>query len=98
IIIAIITMIISFIGYKWIHIYERYSWIPVFIGYCILAGVGAKYFTNSEMDYFIPCEKKSNFNQKFFDLKSIKMRRFSSDFNQINNQKKLILIDFLPTN
>ncbi|CAF3693319.1 unnamed protein product [Rotaria sp. Silwood1] len=49
IIIAIITMIISFIGYKWIHIYERYSWIPVFIGYCILAGVGAKYFTNSEM-------------------------------------------------
>ncbi|CAF4950569.1 unnamed protein product [Rotaria sp. Silwood1] len=98
IIIAIITMIISFIGYKWIHIYERYSWIPVFIGYCILAGVGAKYFTNSEMDYFIPCEKKSNFNQKFFDLKSIKMRQFSSDSNQINNQKKLILIDFLPTN
>ncbi|CAF3279993.1 unnamed protein product [Rotaria sp. Silwood2] len=49
IIIAIITMIVSFIGYKWIHIYERYSWIPVFIGYCILAGVGAKYFTNSKM-------------------------------------------------
>ncbi|CAF1227872.1 unnamed protein product [Rotaria sp. Silwood1] len=49
IIIAIITMIISFIGYKWIHIYELYSWIPVFIGYCILAGVDVKYFTNSEM-------------------------------------------------
>ncbi|CAF2843236.1 unnamed protein product [Rotaria sp. Silwood2] len=49
IIIAIISMIVSFIGYKWIHAYERYSWIPVFIGYCILAGVGAKYFTNSGM-------------------------------------------------
>ncbi|CAF0973216.1 unnamed protein product [Rotaria sordida] len=49
IIIAIITMVVSFIGYKWIHMYERYSWIPVFIGYCILAKVGAKYFTNSGM-------------------------------------------------
>jgi purine-cytosine permease-like protein len=49
IILGIITMIVSFVGYKWIHTYERYSWIPSFIGYCILAGVGAKYFTNSQM-------------------------------------------------
>lgn len=49
IIIATTSMVISFIGYKWIHTYERYSWIPVFAGYCILAGVGAKYFTNSTM-------------------------------------------------
>ncbi|CAF3617360.1 unnamed protein product [Rotaria sp. Silwood1] len=49
IIIGIASMIVSLIGYKWIHTYERYSWIPVCIGYCILAGVGAKYFTNSEM-------------------------------------------------
>jgi purine-cytosine permease-like protein len=53
IIIAILSMIISFVGYKWIHTYERYSWIPVFIAYCILAGVSAKYFTNSEMVIFI---------------------------------------------
>ena len=51
-IIGIVSMIISFVGYKWIHIYERYSWIPVFIGYCILAGVGVKYFTDSEMVIF----------------------------------------------
>jgi purine-cytosine permease-like protein len=49
IIIAILSMVVSFAGYKWIHIYERYSWIPVFIAYCVVAGVGAKYFTHSEM-------------------------------------------------
>jgi purine-cytosine permease-like protein len=49
IIISILSMVVSFVGYKWIHIYERYSWIPVFIAYCILAGVGAKYFTNSQI-------------------------------------------------
>jgi purine-cytosine permease-like protein len=49
IIIGILLMAVSFVGYKWIHIYERYSWIPTFIGYCILAGVGAKYFTHSQM-------------------------------------------------
>jgi purine-cytosine permease-like protein len=53
IIIAIISMVISFVGYKWIHTYERYSWIPVFIAYCISAGVGAKYFTNSGMVIFV---------------------------------------------
>ncbi|CAF0939628.1 unnamed protein product [Adineta steineri] len=49
VIISIISMIVSFVGYKWLHIYERYSWIPVFIAYCVLAGVGATYFTSSTM-------------------------------------------------
>jgi purine-cytosine permease-like protein len=49
IIIGVLSMIVSFVGYKWIHTYERYSWIPVFIAYCIVAGVGAKYFTHFEM-------------------------------------------------
>ncbi|CAF0757942.1 unnamed protein product [Adineta steineri] len=49
VIISIISMIVSFVGYKWLHIYERYSWIPIFVAYCILAGVGAKYFTSSKM-------------------------------------------------
>ncbi|CAF0804903.1 unnamed protein product [Adineta steineri] len=52
VIISIISMIVSFVGYKWLHIYERYSWIPIFIAYCILAGVGAKYFTSSKMVRF----------------------------------------------
>jgi len=49
IIIGIVSMIVSFVGYKWIHAYERYSWIPLLIAFCIVAGVGAKYFTHSEM-------------------------------------------------
>jgi purine-cytosine permease-like protein len=49
IIVGILSMVVSFVGYKWIHTYERYSWIPVFIAFCIVAGVGAKYFTYSEM-------------------------------------------------
>jgi purine-cytosine permease-like protein len=49
IIIGIVSMVVSFVGYKWIHIYERYSWIPLLIAFCIVAGVGAKYFTHSEM-------------------------------------------------
>jgi purine-cytosine permease-like protein len=53
IIMGIVSMVVSFVGYKWIHTYERYSWIPVFIAYCIVAGVGAKYFTHSEMVIFL---------------------------------------------
>ncbi len=53
IIIAMLAMIISFVGYEWIHTYERYSWIPVFIGYCIVAGISVKYFTNSRTVIFV---------------------------------------------
>ncbi len=49
VIMALMSMVVSFVGYKWIHIYERYSWIPVFIAYCIVAGVGAKYYIPSSM-------------------------------------------------
>jgi len=53
IIIGMLAMIISFVGYKWIHTYERYSWIPVFIGFCIVAGISVKYFTNSRTVIFL---------------------------------------------
>ncbi|CAF3957990.1 unnamed protein product [Adineta steineri] len=49
IIICILSMCISFVGYKWIHTYERYSWIPVFIGFCIVAVISTKYMTHSSM-------------------------------------------------
>lgn len=57
IIISLVTMVVSFIGYRLIHIYERYCWIPVLIGYCIVAGVGAKHFTTSETVKFHICAK-----------------------------------------
>jgi purine-cytosine permease-like protein len=53
IIIAMFLMIISFVGYKWIHTYERYSWIPVFIRFCILAGIDVKHFTHSRTVIFL---------------------------------------------
>ena len=39
---CIIALVVSFSGYKFLHIYERYSWIPVFIAIVILVGCGAK--------------------------------------------------------
>jgi purine-cytosine permease-like protein len=49
ILISIITMIVSFLGYKWIHIYERYLWIPVFIVFSIIAVIVTKNFSHSQM-------------------------------------------------
>lgn len=37
-VIAISTLIICFFGYRIVHAYERYSWIPCFIIFCIVAG------------------------------------------------------------
>ncbi|KAH7418825.1 purine-cytosine permease FCY22 [Cadophora sp. MPI-SDFR-AT-0126] len=39
---CIIALVVSFSGYKILHIYERYSWIPVFVAIVILVGCGAK--------------------------------------------------------
>lgn len=38
IIIAITTLIVCFFGYKIVHHYERWSWIPCLIIFCIVAG------------------------------------------------------------
>lgn len=41
VIIAALTWFVAMVGYKWVHIYERYEWIPVVIVYLILLGEGA---------------------------------------------------------
>jgi purine-cytosine permease-like protein len=41
-IVSICTLIICFFGYKWVHMYEFYSWIPNFIIFLIILGVFAK--------------------------------------------------------
>jgi len=41
VIIAAATWFVAMVGYKWVHIYERYQWIPVAIVYLILLGEGA---------------------------------------------------------
>jgi len=49
VIIAVVTWFVSMVGYKWVHIYERYQWIPVVIVYFILLGEGAKKFSSAPM-------------------------------------------------
>ncbi|KAL1747022.1 permease for cytosine/purines, uracil, thiamine, allantoin-domain-containing protein [Schizophyllum fasciatum] len=42
VVIAIGTIAVSFMGYRVVHAYEKYSWIPVFVIFCIYAGeIGA---------------------------------------------------------
>jgi purine-cytosine permease-like protein len=40
---AVLSLVPSFIGYRYIHAYERYAWIPVGIIFLILFGLSAKY-------------------------------------------------------
>ena len=46
VIIAVVTLIISFCGYRVLHIYERYAWIPAFIATIVAVGTGGKHLVN----------------------------------------------------
>lgn len=43
VIIAILTFSFSFMGYKFVHLYEKYSWIPVAIIFLVYAGLIGKH-------------------------------------------------------
>lgn len=43
IIIAILTALFALFGYRYVHLYERYSWIPVVIIFFVSLGLSAKY-------------------------------------------------------
>lgn len=43
IIIAILSFLAPFFGYKVVHTYERYAWIPIAIIFFIMLGLSAKY-------------------------------------------------------
>jgi NCS1 nucleoside transporter family len=43
IIIAVLTFAFSFMGYKFVHLYEKYSWIPVAIIFLVYAGLIGKH-------------------------------------------------------
>ncbi|KAK4057008.1 Purine-cytosine permease fcy21 [Microbotryomycetes sp. JL221] len=47
VIIAIVTMFVALFGYRYVHLFERYASIPVFIILCILLGQAAPYVTSS---------------------------------------------------
>ncbi|KLO11603.1 hypothetical protein SCHPADRAFT_830812 [Schizopora paradoxa] len=43
IIIALLTALFALFGYRYVHLYERYSWIPVVIIFFVSLGLSAKY-------------------------------------------------------
>lgn len=42
IITAVAGLVVSFMGYRVLHLYERYSWIPTLVAIIITVGVGGK--------------------------------------------------------
>jgi purine-cytosine permease-like protein len=42
VIIAVLTLVPSFVGYRYVHAYERYSWIPMTIIFIIALGLSVK--------------------------------------------------------
>ncbi|GAB1314218.1 Purine-cytosine permease [Madurella fahalii] len=43
---ALLTLVISFCGFRVLHVYERYAWIPALIAITIAAGAGGKELRN----------------------------------------------------
>lgn len=39
---AVVGLVVSFMGYKVLHLYELYSWVPTLIALLIALGVGGK--------------------------------------------------------
>jgi NCS1 nucleoside transporter family len=48
-IIGLVAIIISLLGYKYIHVYERYAWMVMLTCFIIVAGFGCKHFVNIPM-------------------------------------------------
>lgn len=46
VIIALVTLFIGLFGYRFVHQYERYSWLPTFITFLVMLGVSAKHLAN----------------------------------------------------
>ncbi|BGP48622.1 hypothetical protein JCM10450v2_004498 [Rhodotorula kratochvilovae] len=42
VIVAIISMLISFCGYRVLHTIERWAWLPIFLSFILLAGFGGR--------------------------------------------------------
>ena len=49
VIIAIVTLVVGLFGYRFVHRYETFAWIPTAISFFVLLGVSAKHLVNSPM-------------------------------------------------
>lgn len=59
VIIALLTMVFALFGYRYVHLYERYSWIPVAIIFLISLGLSAKYMDSAPLGPSGPTEAAS---------------------------------------
>lgn len=48
-ILGLISVIVSVIGYEWVHVYERYAWMVMLACVCVVAGFSAKHMSNIAM-------------------------------------------------
>ncbi|KAL1409851.1 hypothetical protein Q8F55_003850 [Vanrija albida] len=49
VIIALCTLVIGLFGYKHVHAYEQYAWLPTAVTYLVVLGVAAKHLVNTPM-------------------------------------------------
>lgn len=49
VVIAFLTLLVGLFGYKFVHKYEQWSWIPTLITFFVLLGVSAKHLVNAGM-------------------------------------------------
>lgn len=47
VIIAVLTMFFALFGYRYVHLYERYAWMPVVVIFIIALGLSAKYMDST---------------------------------------------------
>ncbi|ORX41128.1 cytosine-purine permease [Kockovaella imperatae] len=49
VIIALVTLVLGLFGYKLVHRFERFAWIPSLVSFLVLLGVSAKHLVNVPM-------------------------------------------------
>ncbi|TFY57856.1 hypothetical protein EVG20_g8379 [Dentipellis fragilis] len=49
VIIAVISLVVTFCGYRVLHWYESFAWFPNLIAFLVMLGVGAKHIENNPM-------------------------------------------------
>jgi NCS1 nucleoside transporter family len=51
VIIAMATLVVGMFGYKHVHMYEQYAWVPTAVTFFVVIGVAAKHLVNEPMAF-----------------------------------------------
>lgn len=60
VIVGVISLLVTFCGYRVVHIFETYSWIPKALGLLVILGVGGKHLNQSTSSLFAPTATSAN--------------------------------------